>query len=317
MCHFTGQKIAIEENVILKGQLVGKLWRRRKLDFHFQPTIALIGLILSRAPISKLRCRNQVLSDLRDLEIGPRPRPLRERGKRQEEEDEQNTPKSCFHSGDVELATKRARIPQFCDSIPAETRKKRSGYASEGVGLNYGRKSFDRDLSLSQDAFQPTRPAMTENLTALSSQDRNVQLKSRRAILDVLFPKVRAEILRVLFSTPQKQYYVRELMRMSELALCTVQDELRKLSAVGLVTSWSNRYHRFYRANRDHPLFSELLRIVQISARLPRTKHSALHRQRRSPTQNKRRRRARRTALPADRPLKWHLFSPVDKNLTA
>jgi predicted transcriptional regulator len=128
---------------------------------------------------------------------------------------------------------------------------------------------------------------------------------------------VRAEILRLLFSTPQKQYYVRELMRMSGLALCTVQDELRKLSAVGLVTSWSNRYHRFYRANRDHPLFAELLRIVQMSARLPQTEHSALHRQPRSPARNKRRRSARRAALPADRPLKWHLFSRVDKNLTA
>lgn len=142
-------------------------------------------------------------------------------------------------------------------------------------------------------------------------------MKSRRAILDVLFPKVRAEILRLLFSTPQKQYYVRELMRMSGLALCTVQDELRKLSAVGLVTSWSNRYHRFYRANRDHPLFAELLRIVQMSARLPQTEHSALHRQPRSPARNKRRRSARRGALSADRPMKWHLFSRVDKNLTA
>jgi hypothetical protein len=38
-----------------------------------------------------------------------------------------------------------------------------------------------------------------------------------------------------------------------------------------LVNSWSNGYHRFYRANRDHSLFPHLLAIVRASARLPRT----------------------------------------------
>jgi hypothetical protein len=55
---------------------------------------------------------------------------------------------------------------------------------------------------------------------------------------------------------------------MSGLALRTVQEELATLSALGLLTSWSNGYHRFYRANRDHPLFSHLLAIVQTSSRL-------------------------------------------------
>jgi hypothetical protein len=62
---------------------------------------------------------------------------------------------------------------------------------------------------------------------------------------------------------------VRELMNLSGLALCTVQDELRKLGAVGLLTSWSNGYQRYYKANRAHPLFADLLRIVHRSGRLP------------------------------------------------
>jgi predicted transcriptional regulator len=88
--------------------------------------------------------------------------------------------------------------------------------------------------------------------------------------LDLLFPQVRAELLRLLFSDTNSQRYVRELMTMSGLALRTVQEELATLSALGLVTSWSNGYHRFYRANRDHPLFPHLLAIVETSARLPR-----------------------------------------------
>src|SRR6266702_476291 len=101
-------------------------------------------------------------------------------------------------------------------------------------------------------------------------------LKKGRAILDVLFPTVRAELLRALFAVPQKQRYVRELRNLTGLALCTVQDELRKLSAIGLITTWSTGYHRYYRANRDHPLFTELVHIVEISERLPRATHLAL-----------------------------------------
>lgn len=98
--------------------------------------------------------------------------------------------------------------------------------------------------------------------------------KSEREILDVLFPAVRAAMLRALFSSLAKERYVRELVRVTGFALGTVQDELRMLSAVGLVTSWSNRYRRFYRANGENPLSSELFRIVELSGRLPRGKIS-------------------------------------------
>ena len=103
-------------------------------------------------------------------------------------------------------------------------------------------------------------------------------MKTPPAVLDILFPKVRAEILRLLFTDPARQRYVRELMVMSGLALGTVQEELANLTAAGLITNWSNGYQRFYRANRDHPLFSAVLRIVQTSARLPRVKKAPYRR---------------------------------------
>ncbi len=136
-------------------------------------------------------------------------------------------------------------------------------------------------------------------------------MKPARAILDVLFPKVRAEMLRLLFSSPQKQRYVRELMSMSDLALSTVQDELRKLHAVGLVSSWSKYRRRFYRANREHPLFPHLLRLVQLSERLPRTDHATLHR---PVCRRKRKKRSSSHAtLPPNRPINWNLFSHRNK----
>ena len=74
----------------------------------------------------------------------------------------------------------------------------------------------------------------------------NRLMKPARDTLDVLFPKVRAEMFRLFFAAPKTQLYVRELACMSGLALRTVQEELAKLSALGLITSWSNGYHRFY-----------------------------------------------------------------------
>jgi hypothetical protein len=52
-------------------------------------------------------------------------------------------------------------------------------------------------------------------------------LKPERTILSTLFPRVREEILRSLLIILQEQRYVRELMRMSGLALSTIHDELR------------------------------------------------------------------------------------------
>ena len=131
--------------------------------------------------------------------------------------------------------------------------------------------------------------------------------KSERAVLDVLFPEVRAKLLRSLFTTPPKQRYVRELVNASGLTLHTVQDELRKLSAIGLVTSWSNGYHRFYRADPNHPMYAKLVDIVQLSETLPRAKRAALDRprgQRAPKTETRRKSRS----LPPDRPASWHLF---------
>ena len=51
------------------------------------------------------------------------------------------------------------------------------------------------------------------------------------------FPVVRAEVLRALFHHTQREMYVRELARWSELALRTVQRELATLIEIGLVTS--------------------------------------------------------------------------------
>ena len=93
-------------------------------------------------------------------------------------------------------------------------------------------------------------------------------MKAQLEVLDSLFPKTRADILRLLFSGKKRQCYVRKLTILTGLALRTIRKSWPLMDAIGLVTSWSYGYHRFYRANRAHPLFANLCGIVQTSAHL-------------------------------------------------
>jgi predicted transcriptional regulator len=82
------------------------------------------------------------------------------------------------------------------------------------------------------------------------------------AILDILFPRVRAELLRLLFFDPTRERYVRQLARGGDLALRTVQRELALLQEAGLVTSRTDNKHVFFRAVRTHRPFPALQQLV-------------------------------------------------------
>ncbi len=81
-------------------------------------------------------------------------------------------------------------------------------------------------------------------------------------LLTLLFPRVRAEILRLLFAVEGRELHLRDLTRQSGLALKTVQDEFAKLSAADIVTSRRDGNRRYYRANAHHPLYPDLRQIV-------------------------------------------------------
>lgn len=87
-------------------------------------------------------------------------------------------------------------------------------------------------------------------------------------LLAVLFPKIRAEVLRLLFGDPSRELHLRELTRQSGLGLGTVQGELEKLSKADLVTSRRDGNRRYYRANSSHPLFTDLQQLVLKTAGL-------------------------------------------------
>lgn len=87
-------------------------------------------------------------------------------------------------------------------------------------------------------------------------------------LLSVLFPQVRAEVLRLLFSDPKRELHLRDLTRQSGLGLGTVQGELEKLSSVDLISSQRDGNRRYFRANANHPLFPVLQQLVLKTAGL-------------------------------------------------
>jgi predicted nucleotidyltransferase len=78
------------------------------------------------------------------------------------------------------------------------------------------------------------------------------------SVLNLLFPRVRAELLRLLFCDSRKELHLRELSRLSQLALGTLQAEVRKLAAAELIVARRDGNRLYYRANTAHPVFPEL-----------------------------------------------------------
>lgn len=82
------------------------------------------------------------------------------------------------------------------------------------------------------------------------------------SVLAILFPKVRTEVLRLLFADAGRELHLRDLTRQSGLGLGTMQGELEKLSSCDLVTSRRDGNRRYYQANASHPLFLDLQQLV-------------------------------------------------------
>jgi len=81
-------------------------------------------------------------------------------------------------------------------------------------------------------------------------------------LVDIVSSRVKAELLRLLFGLREPELHLRELARQSGLSLGTVQQELRRLTRVGVVTARKDGNRVYYRANRHHPVHDELRSLV-------------------------------------------------------
>ncbi len=81
-------------------------------------------------------------------------------------------------------------------------------------------------------------------------------------IAQALFPLVRQRVLAVLYRRPDQELHLREIVRRSGLAPATVQREVLRLTAAGLLERRSEGRQVYYRANPRCPVFAEMRGLV-------------------------------------------------------
>ena len=79
---------------------------------------------------------------------------------------------------------------------------------------------------------------------------------------EVLFGQTRAAVLSVLYGHVGKGFYLRQLARLTDIALGPVQREMRQLVAAGLVTKKTVGAQTLYSANKGSPVFREIKGLV-------------------------------------------------------
>ena len=79
---------------------------------------------------------------------------------------------------------------------------------------------------------------------------------------EILSSKVRAEVFRLLFGLADEALHVREIERRSGFAIGTIQTEMKKLHKLDLVEKQRDGNRLYYRANKQHPIYSEIRALV-------------------------------------------------------
>ncbi|HEY4381546.1 MAG TPA: nucleotidyltransferase domain-containing protein [Acidobacteriaceae bacterium] len=97
-----------------------------------------------------------------------------------------------------------------------------------------------------------------------------------RPVGDILFGQTRSRVLALLFGTPEKTFFARQIARETETSAGTVQRELKTLSEVGLIERAVTGKQVFYQANRKHPAFAELRALIAKTSGVFRALRSAL-----------------------------------------
>ncbi len=87
-------------------------------------------------------------------------------------------------------------------------------------------------------------------------------------MIDALLPKVRRDILSLLFGRPDEAFYQREIVRATGGGKGAVERELRSLVKAGIVLREKRGNLTYYRANRDCSIFPELQGLMLKTAGL-------------------------------------------------
>jgi predicted nucleotidyltransferase len=87
-------------------------------------------------------------------------------------------------------------------------------------------------------------------------------MDTRNVLSQTLFGRTRGAVLSVLYGHVGESYYLRQLARLTDIALGPVQREIRQLVDAGLVSRKTIGTQTLYTANRESPVFLEIKRLV-------------------------------------------------------
>lgn len=85
----------------------------------------------------------------------------------------------------------------------------------------------------------------------------------RTTIADALFSRTQQRVLGILFGEPERSFFASEIFQRAGTGRGTVQRELERLLASGLVTVRQIGNQKHYQANAASPVFHELRSIVR------------------------------------------------------
>jgi len=80
---------------------------------------------------------------------------------------------------------------------------------------------------------------------------------------------VRADVLSLLLNSPDEQFYIREIAKLLRKNPSGIKRELDNLEMMGVVTSEKVVNLKYFQANQESPLFSELKNLITKSLGLP------------------------------------------------
>ncbi len=83
------------------------------------------------------------------------------------------------------------------------------------------------------------------------------------SIGDALFTKTQQRVLGLLYGKPDQSFYTNEIVRWAAMGRGTISRELDKLVSSGLLSVSREGNQNHYQAQKDNPVYNELLGIVR------------------------------------------------------
>ncbi len=93
-------------------------------------------------------------------------------------------------------------------------------------------------------------------------QSYGISIHTMGLLAEILSSNIRAEIFRNLFGVEKRSLHLREIERRTGFAVGTVQQEIKKLLRLDLITRIKDGNRSYYKANTDHPLYPEIRNLV-------------------------------------------------------